>query len=227
MKQCPKCKKQKAEIRFSKDKSRKSGLMPWCKDCCKKYAVQYRLNNATKEKERHKKYYTENKEKERIYHQEYYQLNRRKENERTRKWRIVNRAKHLKHVKHSNEKVSLNPQKRLVRNITGAIWHSIKENKAGRRWEGLVGYTLANLIKHLEGQFEDGMSWDNYGKTGWEIDHIIPISKFNFTEAEHLDFKRCWALKNLQPMWQRENIRKRDKIQRPFQPYLELRAITL
>ena len=33
----------------------------------------------------------------------------------------------------------------------------------------MAGFTLGALIQHLESQFYDGMSWDNYGE--WHIDH--------------------------------------------------------
>lgn len=62
------------------------------------------------------------------------------------------------------------------------------------------------------------MSWDNYGK--WHIDHKTPKSVFNFTQAEHRDFKRCWALKNLQPMWAEDNHSKGAKLTNHFQPSL-------
>jgi hypothetical protein len=29
-------------------------------------------------------------------------------------------------------------------------------------------------------------------------------------KPEHRDFKRCWALKNLQPMWEKENLEKQE-----------------
>jgi len=64
------------------------------------------------------------------------------------------------------------------------------------------------------------MSWENYGK--WHIDHIIPISKFNFITSEHLDFKRCWALKNLQPLEAKQNMSKGKKLNNSFQPSLRL-----
>ena len=60
------------------------------------------------------------------------------------------------------------------------------------------------------------------GRGEWHIDHIIPKSVFNFTKPEHEDFKRCWALKNLQPLWAEENISKFNKLDKHFQPTLAL-----
>ena len=85
---------------------------------------------------------------------------------------------------------------------------SLHGSKAGRRWESLVGYTLADLMRHLEARFQLGMTWENYGKHGWVIDHIVPKSAFHYLTADDPDFKRCWALDNLQPLWFEDNRRK-------------------
>jgi hypothetical protein len=111
---------------------------------------------------------------------------------------------------------------RLSSGIRQAINDGLNGKKNRRHWETLVGYTLENLMKHLEKQFTEGMSWDNYGKRGWHLDHILPRACFYFTEVTDLDFKRCWALTNLQPLWWRDNIIKNAKITKPFQPSLEL-----
>ena len=94
-------------------------------------------------------------------------------------------------------------------------------SKRGRSWESLLGYTVADLRERLEGLFKQGMTWDNYG-SAWHIDHIIPIRAFNFSSVEHLDFKRCWALDNLQPLWAFENLKKNGRFEGSFQPALAL-----
>ncbi|MFH1762494.1 MAG: HNH endonuclease, partial [bacterium] len=68
--------------------------------------------------------------------------------------------------------------------------------------------------------FTNGMAWKNYGE--WHVDHIIPRSVFNYEKAEDVDFKRCWALDNLQPLWGIENISKGNKLDADFQPALLL-----
>lgn len=94
--------------------------------------------------------------------------------------------------------------------IRTGISISLRGNKNGHHWESLVGYTILDLTRRLEALFTDGMTWDNYGK--WHIDHIIPLSAFNFSSADDYDFKKCWALSNLQPLWQAENLRKHNKV---------------
>ena len=42
------------------------------------------------------------------------------------------------------------------------------------------------------------------------------------TKPEHTDFKKCWSLKNLRPLWSLENMSKNDKLYKPFQPSLQI-----
>lgn len=74
----------------------------------------------------------------------------------------------------------------------------------------LVGCDMAALKGHLEAQFVDGMSWDNYGIVDgqpiWEIDHKLPVSAFDILDVEQQ--RACWHWSNLQPMWASENRRK-------------------
>jgi hypothetical protein len=83
-------------------------------------------------------------------------------------------------------------------------------SKEKRQWEKLVGYSVADLIAHLEKQFKPEMNWDNYG-TYWHIDHVKPKSWFAFQSAEDQSFRECWALSNLQPLEAKLNISKGNR----------------
>ena len=113
--------------------------------------------------------------------------------------------------------------RRAINNrISGAINGTLRYRCHKRDWEKVVGYTVDELKQHLEKQFNDGMTWELFVNGKIHIDHKIPKSIFNFRSVHDLDFKRCWALKNLQPMWAKENIKKADTIDQPFQPCLLL-----
>ena len=88
----------------------------------------------------------------------------------------------------------------------------------------MVGYTLQELIQHFENLFTKDMTWGKFINGEIHIDHIIPVSRFNFESYDDLDFKRCWALSKLQPMWGRENMSKGNRLTEPFQPCLALGA---
>lgn len=63
---------------------------------------------------------------------------------------------------------------------------------------------------YLEGQFREGMSWDNWGIAGWHIDHKVPLAFFDLTDREQ--FLQAVHYSNLQPMWALENTQKGAKV---------------
>jgi hypothetical protein len=101
---------------------------------------------------------------------------------------------------------------------------SLKGNKNYQHWEDLVGYTILELKEHLEKQFTEGMTWDNYGlkNKGWHVDHKVAKVYHNYTNPRQYDFIRAWSLDNLQPMWGIDNIKKGTKLLEPFQPALAI-----
>lgn len=78
----------------------------------------------------------------------------------------------------------------------------------------LVGCSLEFLKSHLEKQFDDKMTWDNYGNF-WHIDHVRPIASFDLSLEE--EQKKCFNWRNLQPLEGKENIRKGAKILPQYQ----------
>ena len=72
----------------------------------------------------------------------------------------------------------------------------------------IVGCSPTELREHIEKQFTDGMSWDNYGTYGWHLDHIIPLS----TAETREDVFKLNHYTNLQPLWATDNLKKGKKI---------------
>ncbi len=153
-----------------------------------------------------KKYYLENAEKFKIYFENYRKNNSEKVKESYKKWKLNNPERH----KEANKKYRQN--NKLKWNFDISIWRTIRD-KNGHCWEELVNFTLQDLKEYLEKLWKPGMSWDNYGKFGWEIDHIIPISLWEFDSYNDREFKQCWALCNLQPLWVEENKKKKARIE--------------
>jgi hypothetical protein len=71
-------------------------------------------------------------------------------------------------------------------------------------------YLWSDLRAHLEVQFVGGMTWDNWG-TVWEVDHIKPLSLFQYTNLEDPLFREAWALSNLRPLLAHLNASKGKK----------------
>lgn len=68
----------------------------------------------------------------------------------------------------------------------------------------LLSCSIEFFKKHIESQFVTGMTWENYGRGGWHIDHIIPCSYFDLKNEE--EQWQCFHFRNLRPLWERENI---------------------
>ena len=233
---CSKCKKEKPLSEFYK-RSEYDGVRSSCKECTKKYWYYFYQENKEKCDERSRKWQKENKEKCKARKRSWQKNNpekvrgyarqyRRKNREKVKRWKKIwdknnkeerkeYREKNKKELREYNKKWKKerrikNPQFRLNENIRTAISHSLKGEKAGCHWETLVGYTLQDLMNHLEKLFTPEMSWENYGSY-WVIDHSKPQSLFHYTIPEDQAFKNCWVLENLQPMEKIANIRKSNK----------------
>lgn len=75
-----------------------------------------------------------------------------------------------------------------------------------------LGCSIDTFKEYLESQFDEGMSWSNYGrgKNKWNIDHVVPLSAFDLTKKEEL-IKAC-NFKNLKPIWSSDNSEKSNII---------------
>jgi hypothetical protein len=133
-------------------------------------------------------------------------------NERARRARRSDELKPLNRAKQKRfyEKRKLDGGYRLGRSFSTAINAALRGRKAGRVWRSLVSYSVDDLKRHIERQFLAGMSWANYGH-GWHVDHIIPKSAFTFETADCDEFKACWALSNLRPLWKPDNMVKQAR----------------
>lgn len=159
---------------------------------------KWREKNKQKLKEKHKKWYEKNKDKWSVYIKQYREKN-------------INKIREVKRNYEKTRKAN-DPLYKLIANFRTAIYTVLKENnmnKYGHYFE-ILKYSPDELANHLETKFTDGMAWENYGE--WHVDHIKPISSFNFNEVGDEQFLKCWSLDNLQPMWGEENIKKSNKV---------------
>ncbi|AZF89935.1 hypothetical protein [Methanosarcina virus MetMV] len=217
-KRCKKCGALKPLDEFYRDKRTKNGHLFCCKACAKEQARKWRSENperVRKNKRRWKAENPEKPEKARGYARKWRAKNAENIRKAEKQWRAKNpeRYKEIQRRKYSST-----PARKLHKIVSVGIYKALRGSKAGRSWEELVSYTVDDLKKHLEKKFQPGMSWENYGR--WHLDHRVPKSVFNFETPEDIDFKECWSLKNLQPMWAADNIRKSNKLEKPFQPSL-------
>ena len=148
--------------------------------------------------ENHKKWSEKNREHLTEYHKQW-------RTENVDKWRKTKRD-------YEKNRKDSDPLYKLVANFRTAIYTVLKESNVDKygHYFDVLQYTPEELINHLEKQFKDDMTWDNYGI--WHVDHKLPITSFDIQEMGDEEFMKCWCLDNLQPMWGEENIRKSNKV---------------
>ena len=160
-----------------------------------------------------KRHYFKNREKRLQYFSDWQKDNRDRLNDYHQKWREKNIDKHREYKRnYEKNRKSNDPLYKLISNFRTAIYQVLKENnvKKNGHYFDILKYTPEQLINHLEKQFSDEMTWDNYGD--WHVDHKHPISLYNIKEIGDNEFMKCWSLDNLQPMWGVDNIKKSNKL---------------
>lgn len=68
----------------------------------------------------------------------------------------------------------------------------------------------AQLRQHIERQFVDGMTWDAFNQGDIHIDHIIPKAAFDLSDFEQ--WRKCWCMSNLRPLWAKDNVSKGEEL---------------
>ena len=155
--------------------------------------------------------YLKNKEEENKNSSKRYYLNKETINFRSKLWRKNNKEIVKNYNKNYSSKRKEDDINFLIRcSLRTRISVIIRKDRKGGSAVKDLGCSIEHLKKHLESQFTEGMSWDNYGLKGWHIDHIIPLAYFDLTKEE--DFKNACHYTNLQPLWAVDNIRKGVKI---------------
>jgi hypothetical protein len=226
---CSVCKQEKPASEFIKSKTHKWGIHCWCNPCRSLKQKEWQRKNEESQKEKRVKHYAENKEEIKERNKAFYEENKdtinhkRREQyqtdlkgkqeilEKNREYRKNNKQKlNDKQREKERRRMKEEPKFKVDKRMGSAIWGDLTHRgatKGGRGWQTLAGYTKDDLMEHLESQFKDGMTWDNYG-TYWHIDHIVPKSWFKYESPDDPKFKECWALANLQPLEGRANVEK-------------------
>jgi len=227
IKRCNRCHNEKDLINFAKNKRSKDGLNPTCRDCKKEISLKkikfnqenrlipesgVKVCNKCKEDKSSDKF-CKNKNTIDGYHR-YCKLCKTKENIQNQEYNInyyySNKENYTniyypkqnitKKTRYENDpvyKVSI-----LLRNRLSKILkrENIYKNNTTVK---LLGCSFKEFKQYIESKFMLGMTWNNLGEI-WELDHIIPISKFNLLVEENQLI--CFNYKNLQPLFKTTEI---------------------
>jgi len=127
-------------------------------------------------------------------HREYREQQKKHNREFARLWREFNKND-------LNYKLQIAIRTRICKALRG-------KDKSDRTLN-LLGCSIAEFKQYLEAHFQYGMSWDNYGISGWHVDHIKPCCSFDLRKAE--EQRKCFHYTNLQPLWAKDNYNKGGK----------------
>lgn len=112
------------------------------------------------------------------------------------------------HREYQNRRRADDPEYKLADVARSRMRGALRAALAGKsaRSLKLLGCTAAEFKAHLEGLFQQGMTWENWSPEGWHVDHVRPLASFDLTDpaqqAEAFNFK------NTAPVWADENLSK-------------------
>lgn len=217
-KHCYDCDQWKALTAYAKSKAVWNGLDRKCKACNK----EYRRRNAERLKKKNVEYRKKNKDKIKKWKQENKEHIKTYQDKYMKTWKVKNKEKMKKYFadRYQANKSKINRKARerrandkafrLLNNLRSRIGKAITDGIKSDETKNLIGCSINELKNILNNNSMIKCLGDNYGYTGWHIDHIIPCAAFDMTKA--IEQKRCFNYRNLQPMWGTENMSKNDTV---------------
>lgn len=195
---------------FPPHKAGRYGLHSNCRACKKE--VDAARRRRPDQKARQQAWRDANRERIKAYNQAYRDAGY-KSTEHVRAWVSKNqdRARQLDREKVRRYRRT-KPWYNLKMRVMNRVWRMLKDGKGSQRTEEILGYSIHELVAHIERQFTKGMTWEKLMAGEIHIDHIIPVSHFKAESVDSDEFRACWALTNLRPMWADENRSKSAKI---------------
>lgn len=228
---CPNCNEIQPPEGFSKNRSRPDGLSWMCRKCTAEYKRKYALREKTvpHEKKCHSckvvkdaaEFYMSSSSKDGLHHccktcnsrisREYYSSDAGRE--RFKKWykKYKESGAYHKNVKRNDERRRNNPSFVISKRTRSRIAHALKHGFVSKKWRDHLPFTFDDLVSHIERQFVRGMSWERLFAGEVHIDHVVPVSDFKITSIGCPEFRACWSLGNLRPVWAKDNLCKSNK----------------
>jgi len=181
IKYCGNCKLEKKFEDFGKCKHGKFGLNSHCKKCRKEYDIK-------------------NREK----FLEYHKIKRQKEIEKFKEYDKKYKAANKYKIRDYNKKRwKCNIQHRIKSILRVRLHTLLKGDNKFKSAYKLIGCDIIEFRHYMESKFLPEMNWDNHGNV-WELDHILPCSKFDLTLLE--EQQKCFHFSNYQPLFKTTQI---------------------
>lgn len=217
MKTCIKCHIVKLASEFTRARQACDGLSSWCKACCNSVRIARRRANGVKPRP---KIHTSAQQRCIVCklwkNYDQFALERARPNGYAPRCLICNRQHRSKYytkqksTAYAHKRRRLNLSVRILDSLRSRVYVALRKLKKSRATLALVGCTVDQLKLYLQSKWSPGMSWANYGRTGWHMDHIIPCCAFDLTDPKQQ--VKCFHYTNLQPLWAADNLHKSSKV---------------
>ncbi|UJW87955.1 hypothetical protein [Devosia sp. SL43] len=198
---------------------------------------RYALKDKAKAAEDLKRWRSENPDKMHEHWKRTYEKHKEKHSARVKNWQRKKRAEspefQQKHTEANRQYRQANPEKmreyyrlksaerrrkkagdldfRMMASIRARIRNALKGSSKSVRTAELLGASLDVVRSHIEKQFTDGMTWENWGRgwggrREWHMDHVKPLVSFDVSDPKQL--AEACHYTNLQPLWAFDNLKK-------------------
>ena len=211
-KACTKCKEVKSLTEFPKSSRSKSGYNAQCKCCLNSTAKAWRLANPDLRKAQADRGYHKNIEKSRELKREYYKKHKVEKSSYDVEYRKRNKE-HIKQLKKDwGLKMKDDPIFKIKRNLRRRVHHALMGRNKSDNTFNLIGCSPEEFKSYIESIWLEGMSWDNYGTSGWHIDHIKECHTFDLSDPEQQ--RECFHYSNQRPLWAKDNLSRPKQLRR-------------
>lgn len=134
--------------------------------------------------------------------------------EKMARWNLCSKASYQRNKKEMNkrsgEKQKLrkqtDPEFKLKAQIRSKVCTLIRGTQKSYTALEALGCPVEEVMAEIAAKFQPGMTWENWGKHTWHIDHVKPLSAFNLLDP--VQMKAAWHYTNLEPKWAKDNLSK-------------------
>lgn len=130
--------------------------------------------------------------------------------EQARAWAQSNPDRRRQVRSRHAKKALATPQGKIKRACRRRVVNALMAQslKKTERTEELMGCSVEFMAQHIQKQFTDAMTWENYGRKTWHIDHIRPCESFDLEDPAQRAI--CFNWRNQRPLSAIENMIKKD-----------------
>lgn len=188
-KNCSKCLIDKDTSLFSKQERTRDKLFVWCKQCVSEYSKGRRV----------KKIRGPRPKLDAVTLAQRTKIVQKKYRDKITKSGLLAERERNRRKNNINYRIAHRLRIRMLQALKGI-------DKSAKTTD-LLGISISEFKIYFQSLFTKGMSWDNYDQ--WHIDHIKACSKFDLTDPKQQ--RECFHYKNLQPLWEADNLKKSNK----------------